>query len=567
MGSLFSKPDPPTPPNPIDTARAQTGSNVSTAVANAYLGNINQVTPGGSLNYSPSGTFGWQDPTTNQTYNIPTFTATQTLSPQGQAIQDQQLATQFNLGSMANAQSAKVAGLLANPMDPNFNTAGYFAANPGLYEIAAREGAKYGMDPAQWAKANFQDVLRIGQTPMSGWQAPTGGNANQISGVPAAATSFSGGFSPQAYLAANPDVAKYAKENGLDPIKFAQDHYKYYGVTEGRTGTGQIQSDIGPVDNITKTYGPADNFSADRQRVEESLMTRMNPQLQIEQQRLQQQLADQGIRYGSQAYSDAMLNYSQQANDARYAAIQQAGAEQQRMNQMAGALAAFQNQAQQQGYEQQLGRGQFANAGQAAQFAQNAQLAQFGNAGLAQQLQQQQAVFNAAQAQRNQYMQEQYAGRNQPLNEISALLSGSQIAQPNFVQTPGAQIPTTDVANLVNQNFNQQLGLYTQQSNQQQALLGGILGLGGKLGGAALMSDRREKENISRIGSVLATDPDRDQKKLPIYQYSYKKDPASIMHTGPMAQDVEKVDPSAVKNIQGRKYLDMRRMGSVLGVR
>jgi hypothetical protein len=54
----FFKPDPPTPPNPLDTARAATGTNVSTAVANSFLNNVNQVTPQGALDYSQSGTYG-----------------------------------------------------------------------------------------------------------------------------------------------------------------------------------------------------------------------------------------------------------------------------------------------------------------------------------------------------------------------------------------------------------------------------------------------------------------------------------------------------------------------------
>lgn len=474
MSSIFSKPDPPTPPNPIDTARAATGTNVGTAIANAQLQNINQVTPGGNLNYSTTGNYAWTDPTTQQTYNIPQFTATQTLTPQGEAIQGQQLATQYNLASMANSQSNRIGGLLSNNLD------------------------------------------------LSG--APAAGNASGLSNIPAAATSYASG--------------------------------------------GPIQSQLGPLGDITKTYGPEDNFSADRQRVEDALMARMNPQLAIQKQGLQQQLADQGLRYGSRAYADAMQTYNQQENDARFGAIAQGGQEQQRMNQMAAQLAAFQNQAQGQGYEQTLGAAGFGNQAQQQQYQQNALQAQFGNAGLAQQMAQQQAAFNAAQAGRNQYMQESYAQRNQPINEITALLGGSQVQQPNFVSTPGAQIPTTDIGGLLNQNFNQQLGIYNTQTQNANQLLGGILGFGGKVGGAALgMSDRREKENISRIGTVFATDPDHDEKKkLPIYEYSYKKDPASVMHTGPMAQDVEKVDPRAVKNIEGKKYLDMNRMGSVLGV-
>jgi hypothetical protein len=46
MSSLFSSA--PEPPNPLVTAGAQTAGNVSTAIANAFLQNTNQVTPQGS---------------------------------------------------------------------------------------------------------------------------------------------------------------------------------------------------------------------------------------------------------------------------------------------------------------------------------------------------------------------------------------------------------------------------------------------------------------------------------------------------------------------------------------
>ena len=80
MGGLFDSPD---PPNPVATAAAQTGTNVATAVANANLGNVNQVTPQGNLTYSNTGNYQWTDPTTGQTYTIPQFTATQTTDAYG----------------------------------------------------------------------------------------------------------------------------------------------------------------------------------------------------------------------------------------------------------------------------------------------------------------------------------------------------------------------------------------------------------------------------------------------------------------------------------------------------
>lgn len=75
---------------------------------------------------------------------------------------------------------------------------------------------------------------------------------------------------------------------------------------------------------------------------------------------------------------------------------------------------------------------------------------------------------------------------NMPINQITALLSGSQVQNPNVaVQTPGA-MPTTDVAGLINQNYNQRLNAWQQDMQNRQSLLGGLFGAAGKLGGAML---------------------------------------------------------------------------------
>ena len=490
----MGKPDAPTPPNPVATAAAQTGTNVSTAVANSFLNNTNQVTPTGNLNYNVTGNYGWTDPSTGQTYQIPTFTATQTQTPIGQQTQAQSDQTKLNMATMGNQQSASISNWLSQPMNLS--------------------------------------------------NAPGAGDAQNILNVPGAQTSYDPGGAIQTSLG----------------------------------DYGQQQTTFGDAGNITSSYGP-DNFSSDRQNVQDALMARMNPQLDIEKQGIQQQLADQGIRPGSQAYNAAMMSYGQQANDARYGAISQAGQEQQRMMDMAAQQAGFQNAAQQQAYTQAQGRGQFANdaqqnnynqalgagtfanAAQGQQNTQNAAGAAFNNAGLAQQLAQQQSGFNAQNAQRNQYMQEQYAQRNQPINEITSLLSGSQVQQPNFVNTPGSQIPTTDFAGITNQNFQNQMGIYQQQNANYNATIGGILGLGA---GALKASDRRVKEDIDRIGTVFAaSSKSGENEKLPIYEYSYKGD--QTRHVGPMAQDVEKVTPEAVTEIGGVKHIRPAQvMGSIL---
>jgi Chaperone of endosialidase len=486
------KPDPPQPPNPVDTARASTSTNVATSIANAFLNNTNQSTPNGDLFYDVTGNYQWNDPYTGLNVDIPTFTATQVMSEQQRAINDQNLSAKYNLAGMANAQSDRLSQWLANNIDIN--------------------------------------------------GAPGAGDPNSIAGVPKAATTFG--------------------------------------------DAGQQQTTFGDAGAITRDYGPADNFSADRQRVEESLYGRLNPQLARERSNIEQRLADQGIQYGSQAYTSAMDDYNRQSNDARLAVTAAGGQEQQRMNDMAAQRAGFQNAAQQQAYEQAQGRGTFANQAQANQFQQVAARGEFQNAGLAQQVAQGQSAFNAQNMARNQFMNEQFGIRNQPINEISALLSGSQINNPNFVNTPNNQIPTTDVAGLINTRFSQDMDIYKQESQQQQALMGGIFGM---LGGMMKMSDERQKEDIVKVGSVFATDvdhdepkaatkdPDKDEvpmggvmgvdgdkKKLPIYSYTYKQDPTKQRHVGPMAQDVEKLDKGAVKTRGGIKYIEPRRvMGNV----
>ncbi|WP_189379586.1 hypothetical protein [Mesorhizobium sp. M4B.F.Ca.ET.013.02.1.1] len=110
-------PDPPAPPDPKETSAASTSTNVGTAVANANLGNVNQVTPDGNLTYSQSGTYRWNDPYTGKSYDIPTYTATQTLSQTGQAIKDQTDQAKLNLGELAAGQSSFLKDWLSKPID------------------------------------------------------------------------------------------------------------------------------------------------------------------------------------------------------------------------------------------------------------------------------------------------------------------------------------------------------------------------------------------------------------------------------------------------------------------
>lgn len=141
---------------------------------------------------------------------------------------------------------------------------------------------------------------------------------------------------------------------------------------------------------------------------------------------------------------------------------------------------------------------------------------------------------------RAQANQELLTERNQPINEITALMSGSQVSNPTFQSTPQTQVAGVDYTGLVNNNYQQQMASWNANNQQNNAMLGGLFGLGGTLGGSAmkygLLSDRRAKRDITQVGKL--------DNGLPIYLYRYAGD--DVPQIGLMAQDVEKLHPHAV---------------------
>lgn len=75
---------------------------------------------------------------------------------------------------------------------------------------------------------------------------------------------------------------------------------------------------------------------------------------------------------------------------------------------------------------------------------------------------------------RGQAFAEQLAIRNQPLNEIIGLMSGTQVQSPNasFAQTPQSQVAGVDYTGLVNQKYQGELAQY----NAKTGALGGLFG-------------------------------------------------------------------------------------------
>ena len=323
---------------------------------------------------------------------------------------------------------------------------------------------------------------------------------------------------------------------------------------------------------------------------QQAIFSRLTPQLQQRRAALENQLANQGIPRGSEAYREAMTQLSQQENDlvqqaalqginldmaARSQGFQEAQAQAQLLNQARQAqfgmgttqlglynqalqqnlaqglsVQEAQNRAQAQDLQQRLAMGQFGREGQqlafqmgqsaqqaqnqaiaqnfaqaqAAQEAQNRAIAQnqaaamqqyqaemarqaqgFGqrmdlmgfynqalNAQNATALQQYQAQlgaqgqqFNQAQAEaafrnaaRTQALQEQAALRAQPLNEIAALMGGSQVQMPQFQGYTGAPVAPAPVFGAAQAQAQFAQNNYANQIAAYNAQMGGLYGLG-----------------------------------------------------------------------------------------
>lgn len=319
----------PAPPDPKETASASTGTNVGTAVANAMLGNVNQVTPDGSLTYDQTGSHKWTDPYTKKSYTIPTFTATQTLSPEQQAIADSANQAKGNLAGLASTLSGNAQAGMENPFEFD-----------------------------------------------------------------------------------NQDAADWAYDLGA---------------------------------------------------------SRLDPRFAREEEAIRTRLLNSGIREGSAAWNAEMGRATEGKNDAY-------------------------NQLMLQGRSQ---------------------------------------AYNEA---RDQY--------TLPVNTVSALLSGSQVNQPNYVNTQQPTIPTTDTAGIINENYNQRVG----QWNSNMGTVGGIMGMGAKIIG---LSDDDAKTDKKKIGEV---------HDLGVHEYRYKGEPKSApKRIGLMASEVQKKDPGAVKRKNGLRHVDYTR--------
>ena len=139
----------------------------------------------------------------------------------------------------------------------------------------------------------------------------------------------------------------------------------------------------------------------------------------------------------------------------------------------------------------------------------------------------------------------------QPINVINALRTGSQVANPNYVN-PSQQATTAgaDLLGAQQAGYNAQLGAVNANNQASSNFMGGLMGLGG-----AIFSDINLKENIKKVGAL--------DNGLNLYSYNYKDgyDLPKGKQVGVMAQEVEKVIPEAVTEIGGFKAVNYEMLG------
>lgn len=446
-------------PDPYKTAAAQTGSNVQTAIANSVLGNANENSPYGSVKYTQTGSSQIRTPRLDErgnqikdasgnpvydTNDVPQYQRDVTLSPEQQGLYNQQTKLQSGLNDLGISQINKVGGILGQNLD--------LSGLPGM-----------------------------GRLP---------GNT---------ATLMSGGWSPQQMVHSLPveradgtignsgavmDTVNLNNQSGVIGNAGA--------ITRGVNLGNQSQT-FGDAGDIQRSIGPTD-YEGARKSVEDALYSRLNPQLDRDRAGLENRLVNQGFQRGTQAFDEAMNEYGRQANDARQQVVLAGGQEQSRLAGLDLAKGQFANTAQQQSYNQQAGRGQFANDAIAAnnaaqiaggQFANTAQQQQFG------QNQAQQQAVDAATAANNQARiaegtfynagQAQRFGQNTTAMEAANAAAGQNNAANaaayqfyNQAQQQGydQDIGRRSFDNTANQaNFNNQLALANAQTGQRGVAL------------------------------------------------------------------------------------------------
>jgi hypothetical protein len=492
--ALFgSPPSAPAAPNYTAAAQQTAQGNLDAARQATAANRVNQVTPYGNLNYSITG----EDP-----YGNPTWTATQSLSPDQQQLYNMDIATSKGLGQLSSTGLDYVKNMMANPFStstlPSLQSS---AGQPNMQQLSGQANlGLVGQGPDMYGVQGSQQAQGMGAGP----QLQTGLQDQGMAGWDRASNLMMQRLQPQMDIQQKTLDAKLANQ----------------GLAAGTEAYNRAKASLGMQQN--------------------DLLT----QAQLSAQGIGQNLFNQALQ-GGQFTNQALTQQNQ--NQLANTGLSNQAAQQNYTNLLAGQ--GFNNQAMQQQYANQLAA-QSANNPALQQMYSNQQAQQQANNAIAQQqFGNQLANANLANAARQQGFGELSYQRNEPLNTLNAVRSGSQVQGAQFVN-PAMQATTTgpDYLSASQAQGQYNLGTYNAQQAAQASANQGLMGLGGTLGAAAMLapvgtfSDIRTKENIVKVGIL--------ENGLPVYLYEYKPEfkaeAGEGRFLGVMAHEVEEVKPEAV---------------------
>ena len=363
---------------------------------------------------------------------------------------------------VANQKAGQQTAVLNNPniISPYGNqTVSYDTA--GGYDGTPQPTITQTLTPdAQAALTAQQGVQRsladLGQQGVS--------TAQRIMGTP---FNYSGpdiqtSLGPQGPLNYGPTMGQYGMAGGINADQY------------GNLKTGADMSGVAKMPVNAGTTGQA------------AIMARLQPQIDQQTKATAQTLANQGITPGSEAYNNAMREQQQGQNDLySQAALQGIGldmsANQQGYGQAMGQAGMY-NAAMGQGYGQGMGAQQLANQAMGQNYGQAGTSAGMYNQAAAQGYNQNLGAAQFGNTAAQQAMQQQLGLYNVPLNQITALMSGSQIQAPQFQQySGGGQIGAAPVAQAATNQGNYDTAAYNAKMGALGSLYGGI----GSIAGAA----------------------------------------------------------------------------------
>lgn len=146
---------------------------------------------------------------------------------------------------------------------------------------------------------------------------------------------------------------------------------------------------------------------------------------------------------------------------------------------------------------------------------------------------------------RQQAVSEAQLQRSVPLNELMATMTGNQVQNPQYAGVPQTAQANTDVAGIYQNNFANQMAIANAEAQSNNAMMGGLFGLGSMAMYKMPWSDRRLKTDIVDLGTT--------SNGLRDYEWTYVW--GGPRHRGYMADEVEALFPHAVGEAHGYKFV------------